>query len=138
MPPAKSAKTPTATPAERPATAAPPEPAPASTDLTPEAIEAYQNLYDTLGRAYWEASDIDSKDRIQGARDAIYDILTDLNIARLKANTALFLALVPRIKHTNAALEKIKDDIASITRNITTAATVVAAITRVLNIAAMF
>ena len=123
MPPAKSATKPAA--------------APAALD-TDAAIEAYRNLYDTLGRAYWEASDIDSKDRIQGARDAIYDILTDLNIAKLKANTALFLALAPKIKHTNQALEKIKDDIASITRNITTAATVVAAITRALNIAAMF
>ncbi|WP_035354613.1 hypothetical protein [Edaphobacter aggregans] len=143
MPPAKSTKNPAAvpaaTPAPMPATSAPADPAalPPALD-SPAAIEAYQALYDTLGRAYWEASDIDSKDRIQGARDAIYEILTDLNIARLKANTALFLALAPKIKHTNAALDKIKDDIAHITRNITTAASVVAAITRALSVAAMF
>jgi hypothetical protein len=142
MPPAKSAKTPAtpatkaaALPAAKLAAAAPAEHA---TLDTPEAIEAYQALYDTLGRAYWEASDINAKDTIQGARDAIYDILTDLNIAQLKANTALFLALIPKIKHTNAALEKIKDDISGITRNITTAASVIAAITRALSIAAMF
>jgi hypothetical protein len=149
MPPAKSAKTlaakADATPAARiaaaataagiPPAAVPTEPA---TLDTPEAIAAYKDLYDILGRAYWEASDIDAKDRIQGARDAIYDILTDLNIAQLKANTALFLALVPKIKHTNQALDKIKDDISSITRNITTAASVMGAITRVLSIAAMF
>ena len=104
----------------------------------PDAIATYQALYDTLGRAYWEASDLPSKDTIQGARDAIYDILTDLNIAKLKANTALYLALIPKIRHANESLEKIKDDIGDITKNITTAGTVIAAITRVLSIAAMF
>lgn len=115
----------------------------AATDLPPalegtEVVATYQTLYDTLGRAYWEASDLQSKDTIQGARDAIYDILTDLNIAKLKANTALYLALIPKIKHSNEALRKIQDDINSITKNLTTAANVVTAITRVLNIAAMF
>jgi hypothetical protein len=94
----------------------------------------YKALYDTLGRAYWEASDINAKDTIQGVRDAIYDILTDLNIAQLKANTALYLAVMPKIRHTNAALGKIKDDIGSITKNINTAATVMASITKVLTI----
>jgi len=100
----------------------------------PETIAMYKSLYDTLGRAYWEASDINAKDTIQGARDAISDILTDLNIAQLKANTALYLAVMPKIRHTNAALGKIKDDISSITKNINTAATVMASITKVLTI----
>ena len=98
----------------------------------PETIVTYKALYDTLGRAYWEASDINAKDTIQGVRDAIYDILTDLNIAQLKANTALYLAVMPKIRHTNAALGKIKDDISSITKNINTASTVMASITKVL------
>ena len=140
MPPVKSAKTPAKPSAKVPPVAVVAAAATAESVAldTSAAIDAYQNLYDILGRAYWEASDIDAKDRIQGARDAIYDIITELNIAKLKANTALFLALAPKIKHTNQALEKIKDDIAGITRNITTAATVVAAVTRALNIAAMF
>jgi len=104
----------------------------------PDAIATYQALYDTLGRAYWEASDLSSKDTIQGARDAIYDILTDLNIAKLKANTALYLALLPKINHSNEALKKIQGDINNITKNITTAASLISAITKVLNIAAMF
>jgi hypothetical protein len=129
-----------AVPVQPPAPASPP-----TTDATvppilegPDAIATYQALYDTLGRAYWEASDLNSKDTIQGARDAIYDILTDLNIAKLKANTALYLALIPKIKHSNEALKKIQDDISNITKNITTAANVVSAITKALNIAAMF
>jgi hypothetical protein len=135
------ANAPTA-PAQTPAPAPPPTP---QTDTTvppalegPDAVATYQSLYDTLGRAYWEASDLASKDTIQGARDAIYDILTDLNIAKLKANTALYLALIPKIKHSNEALKTIQDDINNITKNITTAASVISAITKVLNIAAMF
>jgi hypothetical protein len=132
-------------PAQAPAPPVPPSapvaaaPATVPTALEqPDAIVTYQALYDILGRAYWEASDLPSKDTIQGARDAIYDILTDLNIAKLKANTALYLALIPRIKHSNETLQQIQKDIGSITKNITTAASVVSAITKVLNIAAMF
>jgi len=136
--PAKSA--PTTAPPAATAPAAPPAAAPIEIPTTPpsladpETIVMYKALYDTLGRAYWEASDINAKDTIQGVRDAIYDILTDLNIAQLKANTALYLEVMPKIRHTNAALGKIKDDIGSITKNINTAATVMASITKVLTI----
>lgn len=148
MPPQKPSK---AAPAEaapaKPAAVAapPPTPAPAAAVpveipttppslANPDTIVTYKALYDTLGRAYWEASDINAKDTIQGVRDAIYDIITDLNIAQLKANTALYLAVMPKIRHTNAALGKIKDDISSITKNINTAATVMASITKLLAI----
>ena len=104
----------------------------------PETIDDYQALYDSLGRAYWEASDIQSKDRIQGAREAIYDIITDLDEAQLDANTALFLAVEPKIQQTCATLQKIQSDIDGITKNITTASKVVDAIGKVLSIAAMF
>ena len=93
--PAKSA------PATAPPAATAPPVAPIEIPTTPpsladpETIAMYKSLYDTLGRAYWEASDINAKDTIQGARDAISDILTDLNIAQLKANTALYLAVMP-------------------------------------------
>jgi hypothetical protein len=104
----------------------------------PETIDDYQTLYDALGRAYWEAADIISKDRVQGAREAIYDIITDLDEAQLDANTALFLAVEPKIKQTCATLQKIQADIDSITKNITTAANVVDSIDKVLGIATMF
>jgi hypothetical protein len=141
MPPQKPSKSAAAAPATLvPAPKAPPTIAPVEIPATPpslanpETIVIYKALYDTLGRAYWEASDIKAKDTIQGVRDAIYDILTDLNIAQLKANTALYLAVMPKIRHTNAALGKIKDDIVSITKNVNTAATVMASITKVLTI----
>jgi hypothetical protein len=101
----------------------------------PDTIQTYQTLYDVLGRAYWEASDITAKDTIQGARDVIYEILTDLNRAKLEANTALFLALKSKIRDSNKALEEVKDRINAITKNISTASSVIAAIAKVVSIA---
>jgi len=103
--------------------------------MNPDTIEIYKTLYDVLGRVYWEASDITSKDTIQGARDAIYEILTELNIAKLEANTALFLALKTKILDSNKALEEIKVKINTITKNISTASSVLAAIAKVASIA---
>ncbi|MBS1822426.1 MAG: hypothetical protein JST61_10700 [Acidobacteria bacterium] len=140
--PAASARAEVATPPAPPQTAAPPTAQPITSVppalQAPDVIATYQTLYDTLGRAYWEASDLQSKDTIQGSRDAIYDILTDLNIAKLKASTALYLSLIPRIRRSNEALKQIQGDIDSITKNIATATSVISAITKVLNIAAMF
>jgi hypothetical protein len=122
------------------AVAAPPTNTPVAVDTPPPsladpaAVANYKALYDTLGRAYWEASDINAKDTIQGARDAIYDILTDLNRAQLESNTALYLAVMPKIRQTNAALEKIKDQIAQITKNINTASSVVSAVAKVISV----
>jgi hypothetical protein len=143
MPPKKSAEKKTATPPAQPDTpavpAAVPETAPASNlppALTnPDTVAAYRALYEILGRAYWEASDLTAKDTIQGARDSIYEILTELNIASLEANTALFLALKSRIKESNKALDEIKEKINSITKNISTASSVIAAIAKVLSVA---
>jgi hypothetical protein len=132
MPPQKSPKTVTATPTS--VTTAPPDASTPAPLADPDTIAAYRTLYDALGRAYWEASDINSKDVIQGARDAIYDILTDLNIAQLQANTTLFLALIPRVRQVNGALSKIQDDITGITKNINTASSVIASITKILTI----
>lgn len=151
MPPSKSS---TKVTAEQPAVALPPTqpvapvmpsgsaalPASPSSSLppaltNPDTVATYKSLYDILGRAYWEASDLNAKDTIQGARDAIYEILTDLNIAKLEANTALFLALETKIRDSNKALEEIKEKINTITKNIATASSVIAAIAKVASIA---
>jgi hypothetical protein len=100
----------------------------------PNSVQAYQELYEALGRAYWDATDIQSKDTVQGVREAVYDIITNLDEAQLDANTAKFLALVPTIKSANAAIAKIQDRIDQITKNINTAASVIAAISKVLSL----
>jgi hypothetical protein len=103
---------------------------PALTDQ--QTIDAYQDLYDTLGRAYWDASDIHSKDTIQGARDSVFDIITELDEKELAANTEKFQALVGTIKATNKALADIQAQINQITKNIATAGSVLSAISKVL------
>ena len=100
----------------------------------PDNVQVYQALYDALGRAYWDASDMNSKDTIQGVREAVHNIVTNLNEAQLEANTAKFLAIVPTIKNANDALKKIQTDINNITKNINTAGTVLAAISKVLSL----
>ena len=139
MPPAKSSEK------KKPAAAAAPdavaEPQPVTPPALPPAfsnpdtVETYKALYDILGRAYWDSSDLNAKDTIQGARDSIYEILTDLNIAQLEANTALFQSLKTKIRDSNKALDEIKEKINGITRNISTASKVVGAIAKVLSIA---
>ncbi|RZU42339.1 hypothetical protein [Edaphobacter modestus] len=142
MPPAKSStkKKPAGGPAPRraaeaavPQSSLAPSLPPALTN--PDAVTTYKSLYDVLGRAYWESSDLTAKDTIQGARDSIYEILTDLNAAKLEANTALFLSLTIKIRDSNKALDEIKEKINSITKNISTASSVIAAITKVVSIA---
>jgi hypothetical protein len=137
MPRAKSSSRKTASPAPSPAVTTPqsaPSPSLPSAFSNPDTVVTYKALYDILGRAYWEASDLNAKDTIQGARDSIYEILTDLNAAKLEANTALFLALQAKIRDTNKALDEIKEKVNSITKNISTASSVIAAIAKVLSI----
>lgn len=94
----------------------------------------YQALYDALGRAYWDASSVDEKDQIQGARDMTYQIITDLDSAQLAENTEKYVALQAKIASVNKALAKVKQDIANITKNLTTAANVLSAIDKVVQL----
>jgi hypothetical protein len=100
----------------------------------PDPAAAYQEVYDALSDAYWDATDIDSKDRIHGSMEAIADIITAYDEQDLANNTAVFLQLKPKIQAVNQALQGIKDDITKITKNINTATTVVAAISKVLSV----
>jgi hypothetical protein len=100
----------------------------------PDPGATYQAAYDALGTAYWEASDINSKDLVHGAQQAIGEIITAINQQQLATNTALFIQLTPKIQATNAALAQIKASINTITKNIGTAATVISAISKVLSL----
>jgi hypothetical protein len=95
---------------------------------------AYQQVYDLLGTMYWEASDLDAKDLIFGAREAVAEIIDDIDQQGLKSNEQAMKALAPRFSAANAALKRIQDDVAEITRNVSTAASAVAAISKVLSL----
>ena len=90
-------------------------------------------MYDLLKSAYWESSDLDSKDLIYGTQQAIGDIITALDEADIAALTQQFVTLKPKIDATNKALAQIKDEVNQITKNIGTASTLIASITKLLS-----
>ena len=100
----------------------------------PDPGATYQAAYDALGKAYWDASDIQSKDLVYGAQQAIADILTAFDEQQLATNTALFIQLTPKIKAINTALAQIQAQIATITKNIDTAATVLSTINKAMSL----
>ena len=100
----------------------------------PDVAASYQAVYDALGNAYWEASDINNKDLIYGAQQAIGDIITQLDEQDIADNTNSFVQLQPKIAAVNTSLKTIQTQIANITKNINTAATVVSAISKVLSL----
>jgi hypothetical protein len=100
----------------------------------PDAAATYQAVYDALGRAYWESSDISSKDLVYGAQEAIGEIISDLDQQGLASNTDLFLKLQPKIAAVNDSLKTIQEQISTITKNIQTASTVIAVINKALSL----
>ena len=100
----------------------------------PDVAATYRAVYDALGRAYWEASDINSKDLIYGAQEAIGEIITTLDEQDLANNTNVFIQLRPKIAAVNASLQTIQTQISTITKNINTAATVISVISKALSL----
>lgn len=96
-------------------------------------VSSYQKVLDLLSDAYWEASDISSKDLIYGVEHAITEIITELNKQQIASITEQFIALKPKIDAVNKGLEEIKADINKITRNISTAGDIAGAIGQVLS-----
>lgn len=104
---------------------------------TPDVGATYQAAYDALGRAYWDASDLESKDLVHGAMEALGEIITAINQKDLAHNTQLFDQLKPQIDGANLALAQIKSQINQITKNISTAAIVIASVSKVLSLFSM-
>ena len=100
----------------------------------PDAAATYQAVYDALGRAYWEASDIGSKDLVHGAQEAIGEIITALDAQDLASNTNIFVQLQPKIAAANASLKTIQTQISTITKNIGTASTIISVISKALSL----
>ena len=98
----------------------------------PDLAAAYQQAFDALGTAYWDASDLASKDLLHGTQQTIGEIITALDEQDLATNTAAFLALTPKIKAVNDQLKQIEASINQITKNIETVSSVLAAASKVL------
>ena len=97
----------------------------------PDLGDAYGALYEVLKRMYWEASTLECKDEVHGVMEEVSDIIDQLDEQDLNANTDAFVALQPRMAAANVALQKIQTDVAKITKNISTAASALAAIAKV-------
>ena|SRR5437868_6535696 len=95
----------------------------------------YETLFNALGDAYWAASDLNAKDQIQGARDAVHRILTDINKAQFENDTAQLVNLSPYVTKTNEALKDLQTDISKIVKKIEVASEVESAIAKVLSLA---
>lgn len=98
----------------------------------PDLAAAYEQLFDELGKAYWHATDIESKDLLHGTQAAVGDIITALDEDLLASNTAAFMAMLPKVKAVNNALKQIQDSITKITKDIDTAGKVLGAVNQVL------
>lgn len=100
----------------------------------PDLADAYQELFDQLGTAYWHATDMESKDLLHGTQAAIGDILTALDDDQLANNTAAFTAILPKVKAVNDALKQIQETITKITKDIDTAGKVLMAVNKLLTL----
>jgi hypothetical protein len=103
-----------------------------------EMHDAYQGLYDALTSAYWAASTIEDKDRIQGMTETVYDIVSALNVDILEANTPAFLAVKSQISDGNTRLDKLKQQIDQMVHAVKIATQVAAGVDKAISLAAKY
>ena len=103
-----------------------------------EVHDVFGELYQSLTEAYWVASTIVDKDRLRGAADAVFDILTALNRANIKSRTEEYANLKDKVNSITKKLAALQSEIDSIIHNVTVATSVVQAIGKGLDFAARF
>jgi hypothetical protein len=103
-----------------------------------EVHDVFGELYQSLTEAYWVASTIVDKDRLRGAADAVFDILTALNRADVKSRTKEYANLKDKVNFITTKLAALQSEIDSIIHNVTVATSVVQAIGKGLDFAARF
>jgi len=103
-----------------------------------ELHDAYDALYRKLDDAYWVATTIEDKDRIRGTATAVFDLMTSLNQADLRARATEMLSLTEAIGLVNQRLTRLKQDIDRIVQVIRVAGELTRAIDGVVSRAARF
>ena len=99
---------------------------------------AYGELYQALTDAYWAASTIVDKDRMRGAADAVFDVLTALNQAEIKSRTQEYANLKTQVDVVTKKVTVLQEDIDSIIHKIDIATNVVQGITKALDLGSKF
>ncbi|OQY99059.1 MAG: hypothetical protein B6D35_10365 [Candidatus Brocadia sp. UTAMX2] len=108
-------------------------------ELTQQEIrDMFGELYKALDDAYWSATTIIDKDRIRGAQEGIFDILTELNRAHIQSNTEKLKELASKVGNVNKRLDALKKDIDKVVQRIEVATRVAKAIDKVLTQAAKY
>ena len=103
-----------------------------------EVHDVFGELYHRLTEAYWVASTMVDKDRLRGAADGVFDILTTLNREDIKSRTAEYTNLKEKVAAVTKKLAALRSEIDSIIHNVTVATSVVQAIGKGLDFAAKF
>jgi hypothetical protein len=103
-----------------------------------EVHDVFGELYQALTDAYWVASTIEDKDRIRGAADLVFDILTPLNQADIKSRSQDYAELKDAVSTATKKLVALQADIESIIHNVSVATSVLQSITKVLSAAEKF
>lgn len=73
--------------------------------------DAFQALYESLRDAYWAAPTMETKDRISGIMDVVFDIVSGLNRQIVAENTKALRALKGQISHALKHIKQLKDEI---------------------------
>ena len=103
-----------------------------------EVHDVFDELYQSLTQAYWVASTITDKDRIRGAADAVFDVLTALNQADIKSRTEEYATLKNQVDIVTTKLTALQNEIDSIIHNVSVATSVVQAIGKALDFGGKF
>jgi hypothetical protein len=96
-------------------------------------IAAYQQLFDALTQAYWDATDISMKDQITSVKDELLDLIQNLDQIKIQAGTEILSQVTAQLTTVNKELKAIKDQITTITKRISTIGQVTAAIDRAIS-----
>jgi outer membrane murein-binding lipoprotein Lpp len=103
-----------------------------------QVADAFQALYDQLVLAYHAASDDNTRDRINGIKEIVYDQLIQLEQQQLDANNALYGQVKGQMQKVIARIEQLKSDINSIIHAVNVATDVAAAADMAIGLAAKY
>ena len=111
----------------------------ANAEVTQQVLhDGLQALYRELDKAYWDATTMETKDRIRGIAEAVLDVMSELNRRAIAQRTNEFAEMRETIIKVNDKLTELKADLDKIIHNIKTAGEVAGAIDKALGLAASF
>jgi hypothetical protein len=109
-------------------------PVPPTIPLIPDIRAAYQDLYNKYETAIEATRDPGVHGSLLSSQTNVENVLTKDAMYRIKANTALYQALLGQIEDTNAELKTLQAQIIAISSGVSTFGDILAAISKVLSL----